>query len=203
MVEALVVRVLDEEGRRRPRASAGEDVDDVEHLEAADDRVDDEEEGRRAQQGPRDVEEPLPARGAIDRSGLVDLTRNALQASEVDDHSEADALPRADEDDGDESPGAVALPVDGGQADAREHLVEDADDRVEETQEDDPGRDPGDDDGHVEQGPEEPARRHPAVEQQGSRQAAHDADRDRDGGYISGIFLNCCNFCYIRYNLYY
>ena len=87
--EPVVVGVGDEHRRRVARAAPGEDEDDVEHLEGVDDVHDEEEERRRAEHRHGDVAEPLPAVGAVEPGGLVELGPDALQTGEVDEHVEA------------------------------------------------------------------------------------------------------------------
>ena len=49
---------------------------------------------RRAEQRQRHVAEDLPARGAVDQRRLLELARDLLQPGEVEDHVEAEVLPR-------------------------------------------------------------------------------------------------------------
>ena len=72
------------------------DVDDVEELHRADDRVDEHEHQGRPQERQRDRPEALEAVGAVDARRVVDLGIDALQTGEEDQRAKAVIAPAAD-----------------------------------------------------------------------------------------------------------
>ena len=98
-------------GKRLVVADAGHDVDQVEHLQRADDGDHQQEEGGRRQQRQGDVAELAEAARAVDLRRLVVLARNALQAGQKDHHVVADAAPEEDDHDGDDRGLRVVQPL--------------------------------------------------------------------------------------------
>src|SRR5699024_7783444 len=88
-----VVNVVHQGHGRIAGAALGDHVHLVVHLEARDGQHDDDEEGGGAQLGQGDVPELLPAVGAVQLGGLVQVRVAALQAGQVDDHVVAHVLP--------------------------------------------------------------------------------------------------------------
>ena len=84
-LEALLVHVHRDRERLVQRAAIGHDERLLEELQVADHRDDAGEQDRRAHHRERDVPEPPPGAGAVDRRGLVHLPWHQLQAGEEDD----------------------------------------------------------------------------------------------------------------------
>ena len=102
-VRAVAVLAVDEARDEVGGAAgaAGGDVDnDIGELQLEDDADDDDGHRDRQHQREGDLPEGLPAGGAIDASGLLDLAVEALQAGEQHDHHERDEGPGVHDHDG-------------------------------------------------------------------------------------------------------
>ena len=75
------------------RPAAGQRHDDVEELERADHREEDRQPDHRAKQGQGDVPEPLVRLGAVHLRRVQHLPVDALEASDVKHHMEAEIFP--------------------------------------------------------------------------------------------------------------
>ena len=124
---------------------------------------------------------PLQHRRAVDVRGFVEIARNALQRGEQDDHVVAEVLPDREQDDRRHRPVRIAEPVDRGDAELGERVVDQAIARVEEIA---PDHRDGDDRRYhrrEQRSAEETLEaRELRIEQQ--RRAERDRDRKRDAG---------------------
>ena len=91
VVEGLFIEVVEVEIGGLQRAALGDDKGLGEDLEGIDQLDDQQKEEGRRQQGQGDAPEALPAVGAVELGGLVQMGRDVLQAGQVDHRAAAHA----------------------------------------------------------------------------------------------------------------
>ncbi|KAG1269480.1 hypothetical protein G6F65_013641 [Rhizopus arrhizus] len=92
-------------------------------LEVAGHGNDPDHQQHRAEHRQGDVQELLPARGAVDARGLVKVMRDRLQAGQEDHHVVAEVLPHREQHDGRHRPVGIAQPVDRADAQMAQSVV--------------------------------------------------------------------------------
>ena len=166
-----------------------EDVDQVEGAEDQDEgeHGDDGEGGREHREG--DVAEDLPAARAVDQRRVAQILRHVLQAGQVEDDGHAVPLPELDDVDGLHRPDWIGLPLPlpAAKPDVGQEGIDDADDRVEHQDPDDPGRDGRHDHGQEDDDPVDVG--HPRAAVEHHRQPERDGvlEDEDDGEELGGV----------------
>src|SRR6478735_604843 len=111
LLEAGAHRLVDDGGGGIEGPALGHDADLVEEPERLDGDGHQDQGAGVGEAGPGHVAELVPAAGAVELGGLVEVPGDALQACEPDDHVEPCGLPDGQGDDGRHGGGGIVEPV--------------------------------------------------------------------------------------------